>query len=370
MTSKNEADLVREAEILIEQGSTSQAEELLSTALGDFPKSHTIKACLADTFRILLRFDDAIAIYADILAADPKNPAAANNLARILIHLGQFEAAAEVWQNVIAANDDDLKLLKRAATMFAHFGQKYIAEKFLVRADEQAPDEIITSFMLTALRGKGAPERVPRDFVQQHFDDAAESYDEHLQAIGGAGPAKIGELLSKLVLPANANLSILDAGCGTGLCGPILKSFASKLTGVDLSPAMLEHAGKHQTYDELHCAELMEFLKSTDDQYDLIIAADVLTYFGSLDQVMKLFFRRMNLNGHLIFSVEAIPENTYASIGYVLSSSGRYKHMKDGVADALSDAGFLSPEIAEPFVLRYEYGEPVNSMAIATRRPK
>ena len=369
MTTENEADLIRKAEALLSKGNANRAEELLNSAQGKFPDSQSIKASLADTYRVLLRFDDAIAIYTDLLEKDAKYSAAANNLARILIHLGQFKAATDVWQNAITANNDDTKLLKRAASMFAHFGQKTIAEKFLVRANEQVPDEVTTKFMLTALRGINAPDRVPGEFVQQHFDSAAESYDEHLQEIGNAGPDKIGELLTRLALPMNAGLIILDAGCGTGLCGPILKPFAKQLHGVDLSPAMLELASQRDTYGELLCVDLVEYLGTTDNQYDLIIAADVLTYFGLLDEVMSLFFQRMKPGGHLIFSVEAVPENVYSSKGYLLSPSGRFKHMKDGVADALNMAGFSSPEIAEPFVLRHEYGEPVNGMAIVTRRP-
>jgi SAM-dependent methyltransferase len=32
---------------------------------------------------------------------------------------------------------------------------------------------------------------------------------------------------------------VLDAGCGTGLCGPLLRPLARRLVGVDLSPAMV-----------------------------------------------------------------------------------------------------------------------------------
>ena len=35
-------------------------------------------------------------------------------------------------------------------------------------------------------------------------------------------------------------LDVLDLGCGTGLCGPLLRPYARALAGVDLSPQMLE----------------------------------------------------------------------------------------------------------------------------------
>ena len=37
-------------------------------------------------------------------------------------------------------------------------------------------------------------------------------------------------------------LDVLDAGCGTGLCGVLVAPFARRLTGVDLSEGMLAHA--------------------------------------------------------------------------------------------------------------------------------
>ena len=44
---------------------------------------------------------------------------------------------------------------------------------------------------------------------------------------------------------------MLDAGCGTGLCGPLLKPFAGRLDGVDLSPRMLAKAAAiHYTAEE------------------------------------------------------------------------------------------------------------------------
>ena len=35
---------------------------------------------------------------------------------------------------------------------------------------------------------------------------------------------------------------MLDAGCGTGLCGPLIAPHARRLVGVDLSGQMLAHA--------------------------------------------------------------------------------------------------------------------------------
>ena len=54
---------------------------------------------------------------------------------------------------------------------------------------------------------------------------------------------------------------VLDAGCGTGLCGPLLRTRAKRMTGVDLSPKMIEWAAERGIYDRLAAEELTTFLE-------------------------------------------------------------------------------------------------------------
>ena len=58
------------------------------------------------------------------------------------------------------------------------------------------------------------------------------------------------------------------------------------LDGVDISQGMLEEARKKKLYHKLYRQELCEFLLARKNKYDLITAADVLTYFGNLEKVM------------------------------------------------------------------------------------
>ena len=52
-------------------------------------------------------------------------------------------------------------------------------------------------------------------------------------------------------LEPSKRLDVLDAGCGTGLCGPLVAPYARRLAGVDLSEGMLAHAKEKNVYDEL-----------------------------------------------------------------------------------------------------------------------
>ena len=53
---------------------------------------------------------------------------------------------------------------------------------------------------------------------------------------------------------------MLDAGCGTGLCGPLIAPYARRLVGVDLSERMLAQARARDVYDELVKGELTAYL--------------------------------------------------------------------------------------------------------------
>ena len=88
--------------------------------------------------------------------------------------------------------------------------------------------------------------------------------------------------VGKLHRKALANLMVLDAGCGTGLCGPLLKPYAEILVGVDLSPKMLAKALGRQVYEELIETELVAYLGQRTASFDLIVSADTLIYFGEL----------------------------------------------------------------------------------------
>ena len=82
-------------------------------------------------------------------------------------------------------------------------------------------------------------------------------------------------------------LTVLDAGCGTGLCGPLLAPYAQRLRAWTCRPACwpgpappgLRRAGQGRAH-RLH-------RKATAPAYDLIVSADTLCYFGDLGDVTR-----------------------------------------------------------------------------------
>jgi len=67
------------------------------------------------------------------------------------------------------------------------------------------------------------------------------------------------------------------------LCGPLLRGYARRLVGVDLSGGMLHKARQRKVYDGLIRAELTAHLQNQPEGYDIIASSDTFNYFGSLE---------------------------------------------------------------------------------------
>jgi predicted TPR repeat methyltransferase len=156
---------------------------------------------------------------------------------------------------------------------------------------------------------------------------------------------------------------VLDAGCGTGLCGPLISPYARRLIGVDLSEQMLAHARARNVYDELVKGELSAYLREASTAFDVIVSADTLVYFGPLDEVAAAAANALRPGGRLILTVEELPGEGSGD-GYSISSSG---HSRAYLGRVLADVG-LRPKIL-PSELRLEAGDPVPGLVVrATKR--
>jgi predicted TPR repeat methyltransferase len=94
-------------------------------------------------------------------------------------------------------------------------------------------------------------------------------------------PALVAEMLKRSGVDPSKRVHILDAGCGTGLCGPLVAPYACRLVGVDLSEGMLARARERDVYDVLVKGELTAYLEACTDTFDVIVSADTLVYFGA-----------------------------------------------------------------------------------------
>ena len=111
------------------------------------------------------------------------------------------------------------------------------------------------------------------------------------------------------------NLSILDAGCGTGLVGLQLAHFgAGNVIGLDISPKMLEIAGKTGVYGTLEEADLSKPLAQRDDSVDAVICVGTLTRGHVGPKPVLKEFARIVKGGGLI--VATVLDDIWESAGF------------------------------------------------------
>ena len=180
------------------------------------------------------------------------------------------------------------------------------------------------------------------------FDSFAAHFDGQLAALGYQAPWLVAQALAALCA-ADASLQIADLGCGTGLCGPLLRPLAHRLVGVDLSGVMLEAARARGVYDALLQADAAEHLATTTERHDLVVAADVFIYIGDLTPVFSGVRRVLRPGGVFAFSVEpAVADQPFA-----LQASLRYAH-GEAALRALAAAHGLSVLKVERGALRVD----------------
>jgi predicted TPR repeat methyltransferase len=220
------------------------------------------------------------------------------------------------------ADERDLDaLLRDAFAMLRTFGPREAAVRVGRMWHERTPGNVAAEYLLEAAAGGAGVERSPAEYVAAYFDDMADHFDEKLVgALRYDVPARLCSLVEQVAGSARG-LDVLDAGCGTGLCGPLLKPLARRLVGVDLSAKMVEQARRRGVYDELACEELVAFLARSAGRFDLVTAADVLIYFGDLRPVWEAAHQALRPGGLLAFSLE-----TTDGAGYRLQESGRFVH--------------------------------------------
>ena len=122
------------------------------------------------------------------------------------------------------------------------------------------------------------PLTVPVTLMWKGFDGFAASFDDKLASLEYRAPELIRDAFASVYPSAAASLDIADAGCGTGLCEPLLAPWARRLCGFDLSGGMLSKAQSRSVYTDLHKAELVAFLRDSVAAFDVIVSADTLCY--------------------------------------------------------------------------------------------
>uniref|UniRef100_A0AAV1VAL3 Methyltransferase type 11 domain-containing protein n=1 Tax=Peronospora matthiolae TaxID=2874970 RepID=A0AAV1VAL3_9STRA len=391
--------------------STSRIEtESLWEVLKELLKHHEASAAAWSSLRPLWQFSGFVLCHAPppLLEADDATLVEMREKALELFESGEFLPAATGFVNALVRCPTCTKSSFNLAVILQTIGETYFAVRSMLRVvalDDsdfvahavlrsvyylEEPDLVVsgyrqilsahskshvrTAHTLATMQGATTTSTAAPAYVAKVFDELADSFEDKLVArLEYRVPWQLVEALQKLS-PAGFTLKdstakptwvVADVGCGTGLCGRLLRPHVKHITGVDISPLMIEKTRARGSYDELYTVDIAPFLEScADGSLDLIISADVWIYVGALERVFESAARTLRaFTGWMAFSIELLYPDATDSIedtatGFRLAPSGRFQHSHSYIASLASRFAFTI-SLQEDVSVRKESGEPI-----------
>lgn len=346
------------------------------------PDSAPAHAGLARQLLRLGQPEAALAPLREAMLLDPENAEAATALAGLLTDRGEPLSALEAVQPMVRRRPDHEGLHFEIGRAWAALGESAKAESAWRRCLALAPEDGVgAGAALAALAAESAaPPGPPAPaYVRALFDRYAERFDRDLiDRLHYQAPGLLYAAVRRVMDDGGraegggdngggwaAPFDILDLGCGTGLAGVAFAGVAGFLAGVDLSPRMLAEARRRGLYHSLIEGDLQTVLAGETARWDLILAADVLTYLGDLRPVLAAVARVLRPGGRFAATVEKNPDQGAVSP----SATRRVRHSAAHVVESVHAAG-LTLRGLEEGVLRLEKRQPVIGLVLVAERPR
>jgi predicted TPR repeat methyltransferase len=376
--------------LLVQQGEMKLAIEHFQKALQINPEAIDAHYNLANCYLRTDRLLEAVPHYEATLASWPNHLSSHHNLGIVLCALKQFEAAKPHLEFAINEEPGNVDVLfhlaiicgslykiEKARALYetllilrpqheeAHHNLATIllqlkdttgALKHFEKAFQLMPTNKTAEHMIKALKEDPTAIAAPHAYVEALFDQYAYNYDAHVKdTLQLQVPKHLRDAIAPFASNKQDAWTVLDLGCGTGLIAPYFNDIANKLYGVDISSNMIEIARQRGGYINLFQDDIQSYLNKTSLTFDVIVASDVLVYFGDLSALFSACYQRLNDKGLLCFSIETL-ENT--ELPYCIGPTGRFKHSLQYIDTLLDDQFTIEYQNIEK--IREQEGESVN----------
>ncbi|HEX2940160.1 MAG TPA: methyltransferase domain-containing protein, partial [Rhodopila sp.] len=309
-------------------------------------------------------------VLTDGIANGPANAPLCNAAMMLNLRRRDFTRAVMQADQAIQAGVADATTFALQGHAYCSLGRHDQAALAYQAALKLAPEDQRIRHLAAAHGLIGGDRRAPAAYIREAFDAYATRFEGHLVSLGYAIPSLIAGVVARhpKIASGAALGPVLDLGCGTGLAAMALSDLPlGPFTGVDLSPNMLAEAERKRLYARLRQADIIDELSAQHGQWPLIVAADVVCYFGGLTELMRGIVRCLAPDGWFVFSVETLlPDRDGVVPGngdWALLRQGRYAHSHDYVYDCVNQAG-LRIVRSEQCVIRREGGAEVAGLLL------
>jgi predicted TPR repeat methyltransferase len=340
------------------------------------PKDATVALNLGVALAGQHQFKEAVVLCREAVALNPSSADTQSGLAFNLTQLAQYDEAEHHFLEALKINP--LHWQARVDLGLALLDQGKVVEAFtqaeILSRAETAPDFPHKNFGVLLARA-GCPDGARLCFENHlsHFPADADEIAMLLASVGGALPERASDRQIARLYTARASRwdvgasgqagyqghrlvaaaldelstgrveSIVDAGCGTGLVGELVRTKASQLVGIDMSEAMLAQARQKNVYDALICGDLLDYLTGHPQSCDIITSAATLIHFGDLDPVFAAAAQCLRTGGLFAFTLFPNDDDPEAvAIGTLngLAQGGCFRHGDGYLTGTAAKHGF------------------------------
>jgi len=322
---------------------------------------------LGTTYCFLKNFTPAQNLLSQVLQREPSNTNALFHLGITQASLGDLETAQKTYLTLLSLNPEHDQAHHNLATLYLHLNDKKSALKHYQKSCTLNPNNQTAQYMSQALQGKTLEQGAPHEYTRALFDQYAYSYDQHVNdKLKYQVPKQLRAMLNDIAHQKNVPWKVLDLGCGTGLCAPFFIDMADKLYGVDLSPQMVDVATHKNVYYKLTVNDIIDYLKTSTDTFELIIAADVFVYFGALKIAFQAVHNKLAMQQYFAFSVEKLIDSNQ---DYLITETGRYRHQAKYIQSLSQEIGF-ELVVEKEDTIRYQEEQPIAGLLYLLKKIK
>ena len=317
------------------RGDARSGVEYVSRSLEHAPANGRAWNDLGGMLLSLGRAPEAKEAYGRAVEVAPESADGWYNLGICLRNEGDIEGAVEKLRAATLRQTNYSRAYDALASLLYQLGRSQEAAEIYLQWVVRDPGNPKARHMAAASSGQNTPPRASEEYIRDFFDNAAPDFDDTVGKLGYRAPETVAAALARWSAGREL-VTVLDAGCGTGLCGGLIRAMCRTLVGLDLSERMIDKARARGCYDELVAAELVGFMRSRPNAFDAIVCVDTFVYFGALEDALAAARDALLASGLLIFTLEAAKTG---ECDHRLEFHGRYVHSEMYVRRAVATAG-------------------------------